>query len=141
MKESAKLKRSVSLVLIIATFLFGVYFAKSNADSLPLCPVFTGAEATTATISNAQNSNFAPIVYSGNRFILSNETISKTPNKHIQPKVVFGMKEYAVTLIFVMALFALLKRFAKVDFLLPFKSFLIIIHYIHNMDGSKSVLA
>ena len=133
-------KQVLSFFLLISVILFGVYVGKANIDSLPLCGYSSQSGSAHSTLSSIQSANLIPIEYSSTRYSFSEEIILKSQNKHIQPRIVIGAKEYTVTLIFIMALCALLKRIERFEFSLPFKSFLSVIHYIHNKDGSKPVL-
>lgn len=133
-------KHILSFFLLISVVLFGVYVGKSNIDSLPLRAYSIEKASDNSSLSSIQSANLIPIEYSSTRYSFCEETILKPQNKHIQPRLIFGAKEYAVTLVFLMVLCALLKRIEGADFSLPFNSFLLVIHYIHNKDGSKSTL-
>lgn len=131
------IKRTACIFFAFLMFVSGVCIANVTPDSFDVSS-FMSENATIQAVSRVSGND---TVISKTKYDFSFESILAAKPKHIQSKIVLGIKEYLVTAFSVIVLFSLLKTFVDLFCNLSIKAFHVIILFIHNKDGSKPIFA
>lgn len=128
------------ILFAIITLASGIYCTGNAVDSISMFNQPGGVSSSQSIRAVSQvDINDAVIRFS--KYDINVELSSICKPKHIQIRINFGIKEYVVTSIAVIALFSLLKASHNTIFNCVAKAFHFIILFIHNKDGSKPILA
>lgn len=133
-------QRVACILFALITLASGIYCVTVATDSFCVAKEasFPSTSHSIFAVSSV-DSNDAVIRSGRNGFDI--EFLSLCKPKHIQSRIVFGIREYIVTAVSVIVLFSLLKGRHPDFFDEVFCTYHSIILFIHNKDGSKSLFA
>ena len=133
-------QRVACILFALITLASGIYCVTVATDSFCAAKEasFPSTSHSISAVSSV-DSNDAVIRSGRNGFDI--EFLSLSKPKHIQIRIIFGIREYIVTAFSVIVLFSLLKGRHPDFFDEVLCTYHSIILFIHNKDGSKSLFA
>lgn len=133
-------QRVACILFALITLASGIYCVEIATDSVCATPKSLVSSTSHSIFAvSSVDSNDAVIRSGRNGFDIEINSINKP--KHIQVRIVFGIREYIVTAFSVIVLFSLLKGKNTDFFDAVLCAYHSIILFIHNKDGSKSLFA